>query len=92
MLVFEACRTGEYESALRSTQGFSSKDMDLIGTNRSIGFLAETAAFMAFLDGVIAQKSSQGVVRAMNKEMAEHETGHTTAPFVSTGLGDNPRR
>jgi hypothetical protein len=92
LLVFEACRTGEYEKALRSTQGFSSKDTDLIGTKRSIGFLAETAAFMAFLDGVIAQKASAGVVRDMNKQMAEHEAHYTTDPFVATGMGDNPRR
>ena len=92
LLVFEACRTGDYENTLRSTQGFSSKEMDLIGTSRSIGFMAETAAFMAFLDGVIAQKSSEGVVKDMNKQMREHEAHYSYDPFMATGMGDNPRR
>jgi hypothetical protein len=90
--VFEACRTGDYENTLRNTQGFSSKEMDLIGTSRSIGFMAETAAFMAFLDGVIAQKSSAGVVKDMNKQMRAHEQDYSYDPFMATGMDDNPRR
>jgi hypothetical protein len=92
LLVFEACRTGDYENTLRSTKGFSSKEMDLIGTSRSIGFMAETAAFMAFLDGVISQKSSEGVVKDMNKQMRAHEQNYSYDPFMATGMSDNPRR
>ena len=92
LLVFEACRTGDYENTLRKTEGFSSKEMDLIGTSRSIGFMAETAAFMAFLDGVIAQKSSEGVVKDMNKQMRAHEQNYSYDPFMATGMDDNPRR
>jgi hypothetical protein len=52
----------------------------------------ETAAFMAFLDGVIAQKSSEGVVKDMNKQMRAHEQNYSYDPFTATGMDDNPRR
>lgn len=92
VLVFEACRTGDYENTLRKTQGFDSKSMDLIGTRREIGFRGETAAFLGFLDGLMSQGSVEGVVKSMNKGMKEHEQGFTSDPFLATGAGDNPRR
>jgi hypothetical protein len=48
---------------------------------------------MAFLDGLVGQQSAEEVVKGMNQEMKEHESGYSGGgPFAGSGFGDNPSR
>lgn len=93
VLVFDGCRTRDYERSIRTTPGFDTRSADIIQTTRTVGFGAEAEAFMAFLDGLVGQQSAEEVVRGMNEQMAGHEQGHSgTPPFAGSGFGDNPSR
>jgi hypothetical protein len=92
VIVFDGCRTTDYDKSLRTTPGFDSKGADMIETNRETGFLGEAETFMAFVDGIIAQQSFANTLKGMNKAMRENESNYRGDPYVATGLGDNPNR
>jgi len=92
VMVFDGCRTQDYEQHIRSTPGFDTRSADMIETNRETGFYAEAEAFMAFLEAIVGQQSAEEVVHGMNREMRAHEEGYEGAPFKGTGFGDNPSR
>jgi hypothetical protein len=92
VLVFDGCRTQDYETSIRSTPGFDTRSADIIETTRETGFLAEAEAFMGFLDGILGRQSAEQVVQGMNQQMRESEEGFEGNPFRASGLGDNPRR
>ncbi len=90
VLVFDGCRSQDYEASIRKTPGFDTRGADIIGTRREVGFGAEAEAFMAFLDGLVGQHSAETIVKDMNQQMKENEAGYTSAPFAGDGLADNP--
>jgi hypothetical protein len=90
VLVFDGCRSQDYEASIRKTPGFDTRGADIIGTTREVGFGAEAEAFMAFLDGLVGQHSAEKIVKDMNQEMRKHEQGFAGAPFAGSGLSDNP--
>jgi len=92
VLVFDGCRTQDYEGAIRKTEGFDTKSADVIETRRTVGFGAEAEAFCAFLDGLVGQQSAEDVVKGMNEEMKGNEEGYAGAPYVGSGFGDNLSR
>jgi hypothetical protein len=92
VLVFDGCRTQDYEGAIRKTPGFDTKSADVIETRRTVGFGAEAEAFCAFLDGLVGQQSAEQVVKGMNEEMKGNEEGYAGAPYVGSGFGDNLSR
>ncbi|MGH3768747.1 MAG: hypothetical protein ACRDS0_15205 [Pseudonocardiaceae bacterium] len=92
VLVFDGCRTQDYETSIRATPGFSTRSTDIIGARREVGFGAEVEAFVAFLDGIVGQQSPEEVAKGMNEEMKSHEGGYSGAPFKGSGLEDNPSR
>ena len=93
VLVFDGCRTRDYQQSIRKTPGFDPRSTDIIDTTRTVGFNAEAEALMAFLDGLVGQQSAEEVVKGMNQEMKEHESGYSGGgPFAGSGFGDNPSR
>jgi hypothetical protein len=92
VLAFYGCSTNAYDSAMRSTSGFGTKEADLLLTNRVTRGGADVAAFMAFLDGFVNQGSAEKLLGSMNTAMRKHESGFAGDPWVFTGLKDNPGR
>jgi len=96
VLVFDGCRTSDYEKHIRSTGGFDTVSTDLIQTTRTVGFYAEAEAFTGFVDGIIKQYSAEDVIAGMNSMMRKYETkgrsAHEAKPFAGSGLSDNPGR
>jgi hypothetical protein len=96
VLVFDGCRTSDYEKHIRSTAGFDTSSTDIIETTRTVGFYAEAEAFTGFVDGIIKQYSAEDVIAGMNLMMRKYETKgkakHEAAPFAGSGFGDNPSR
>jgi hypothetical protein len=100
VLVFDGCRSQDYDRSLRGTGGFGTRDADIIETTRTIGFTkdiskperVEVQAFKTFLSGLMAQASGERIVKDMGAAMKEYESGFTGAPYTFSGLGDNPSR
>ncbi len=92
MLVFDGCSTNSYDTALRNTEGFGTREADVLVTNRTTSGGAEVPAFLAFLDGIAGQASAERMLGDMNATMRAGEARYTTDPWRFTGTGDNPRR
>jgi hypothetical protein len=96
VLVFDGCRTSDYEKHIRSTGGFDTFSTDVIQTTRTVGFYAEAEAFTGFVDGIIKQYSAEDVIAGMNLMMRTYETKghakHEAKPFAGSGFSDNPGR
>ena len=89
VMAFYGCSTNSYDKALRNTEGFSTKNADLLLTNRVTRGGADVAAFMAFLDSFVNQSSAEKMLSGVNTAMRKHENHFTGDPWVFTGLKDN---
>jgi hypothetical protein len=92
IVVFDGCRTRDYERSIRKTPGFDTRSTDIVHTTRAVGFNAEAEALMAFLDGLVGQFSGEQIVKDMNEQMKANESGYSGGPFAGSGFGDNPSR
>ena len=73
VVVFNGCRTQDYDRAMRATYGFGTRGADIVETNRTVRGGADVQGFVAMLDALVAQKSTEATTSAMNKEMRLHE-------------------
>ncbi len=92
VVAFYGCSTNSYDTALRNTEGFGTREADILVTNRTTSGGAEVSAFLAFLDGIAGQGSAERMLGSMNEAMRQNEGRYSTDPWRFTGLGDNPRR
>jgi hypothetical protein len=100
VLVFDGCRSQDYDPSLRATGGFGTREADIIETTRTIGFTrdiskperVEVQAFKTFLSDLMDQDSGERIVKDMGAQMKEYEGHYKGAPYVFSGLADNPLR
>jgi hypothetical protein len=98
VLVFDGCRSQDYDRSLRATSGFGTREADIIETTRTIGFTrdltkperVEVQAFKTFLGDLMDQDSGERIVKDMGAQMKDYEAGYKGAPYMFSGLGDNP--
>ena len=90
VLAFYGCSTNSYDKELRATEGFNTKQADILVTNRVTRGGADVAAFMSFLDGLVSQTSAEKMLGGVNKAMRENEHGFAGDPWQFTGTRDNP--
>ena len=93
VVAFYGCSTNSYDTALRNTEGFGTREADILVTNRTTSGGAEVAG----LPRVPRRHRRPGLGRA-DAQQHEHRrcapTRRTSAtdPWQFTGTGDNPRR
>jgi hypothetical protein len=92
VIAFYGCSTNSYDSALRDTNGFGTREADILVTNRLTRAGAEISAFLAFLDGIVNQGSAERMLGGLNAAMRADEARFAGNPWQFTGLRDNPRR
>lgn len=85
VMVFDGCRTQDYEKSIRSTPGYSTKTTDTITTNRTVSGDDDKATLAAFLDSILGQQSATQVAQGMNKAQKG-----TPSPFVQQGTKYDP--
>jgi hypothetical protein len=90
VLAFYGCSTNSYDKELRATEGYNTKQADILVTNRVTRGGADVAAFMSFLDGLVSQTSAEKMLGGVNKAMRENEHRFAGDPWQFTGTRDNP--
>jgi len=88
--VFDGCRTRDYETSIHGTAGQDTGSTDIIQTKRTVGFLAESATFAAFLDSIIGQHSAETVIKDMNDALKAKESHYSGAAFETSGQKYDP--
>jgi hypothetical protein len=90
VMVFDGCRTQDYDVSLRGTGGFGTRGADIIETTRTTGFKGEVSTFLSFLQGLMHQRSAEGIIRDMDAQMRLHEVGYEGGPYRFSGIADDP--
>lgn len=86
--VFDGCRTEDYVQSIRATPARAPRQVDVISTKTVTYFSDKAPVFEAFFEGLLAQQTADGIVRAMDaRNVTERK-----AESVVTGGGfeDNP--
>jgi hypothetical protein len=92
VVAFYGCSTNSYDTALRNTEGFGTREADILVTSRTTRAGAEISGFLAFLDGIAGQSSAERMLGGLNQAMRRDEAGFAGNPWQFTGIRDNPRR
>jgi hypothetical protein len=86
--VFDGCRTEDYVQSIRATPARTPRQVDVISTKAVTYFSDKVPVFEAFFEGLLAQSTADGLVRAMDaRNVTERKEGAVTAV---DGLSDNP--
>ena len=87
VLAFYGCSTNSYDKELRATEGFNTKQADILVTNRVTRGGADVAAFMSFLDGLVSQ--TLGREDAQRRQQGD---ARERAPASPATPGSSPAR
>lgn len=93
VIVFDGCRTRDYETSLRGTPGFGRETTHTITTTRSVLGDDDAATLAAFLDSVLGQQSAEQIVRDMDTSQGamRSEGINPRGTFRSRGTTYDPR-
>jgi hypothetical protein len=66
VVVFNGCRTRDYETSLRTTPGFTRESASLVETSRTVLGDDDARTLGAFLDSILRQQSAEQTLREMD--------------------------
>jgi hypothetical protein len=89
VIVFDGCRSEDYNTALRATPHFDTRSMDEFGSSHELVWGDEGGTLAAFLDAILQMQSAEEIARRLDDQQkslskAEHPAYH------AYGVGDNP--
>lgn len=91
LLVFDGCRTQDYERSIRGTAGFGTHSADVLATRRTVNWGDEVNTLASFLDSVLRQQSAETIVRGMDAQQGpENRGGRPGGAYRGSGMQDNP--
>lgn len=92
VLVFDGCRTSDYETSVRSTPGFDRRSTRTIETTRTVLGSDDAAVLGAFLDSILGRQSAEQIVQGMDAAQGNlrAEEGSTAGTFRGQGSSLEP--
>lgn len=84
-VVFDGCRSVDYEKQLRKTKGFDTKQADMFGSSVELNWGDEGKTLATFLDSIIQMQSAEQIATNMDKQQSVG-----TGSYHAYGIGDNP--
>jgi hypothetical protein len=87
VVVFDGCRSVDYNKSVRATPGYDSKQADIFGSTKSLNWGDEGKTLAAFLDSILQMQSAEQVAKNMDDEQsvgpnAYHVYGAEDNPVV----------
>lgn len=70
VMVFDGCRSVDYEKQLRKTKGFDKRSADMFGSSVELNWGDEGKTLAAFLDSLIAMQSAEQIAKNMDKQQS----------------------
>ena len=89
VIVFDGCRSEDYNTSIRATPHFDTQSMDEFGSSHELVWGDEGGTLAAFLDTILKMQSAEEIARRLDDQQkslpkAEHPAYH------AYGIGDNP--
>lgn len=85
VVVFDGCRSVDYERELRRTDGFDVKQSDMFGSSVELDWGDEGQTLAAFLDSILQMQSAEQIAANMDKQQSVG-----TGSYHAYGVNDNP--
>lgn len=85
VVVFDGCRSVDYEKQLRKTDGFDTKQSDMFGSSVELNWGDEGKTLAAFLDSIIQMQSAEQIATNMDNQQSVG-----TGSYHAYGVNDNP--
>jgi hypothetical protein len=85
VVVFDGCRSVDYENQLRKTAGFDAEQSDIFGSSVEVNWGDEGKTLSAFLDSIIQMQSAEQIATNMDNQQSVG-----TGSFHAYGVNDNP--
>jgi hypothetical protein len=85
ILVFDGCRSIDYETQLRRTAGFDTEQSDIFGSSVEVNWGDEGKTLSAFLDSLLQLQSAEQIAANMDNQQSVG-----TGSFHAYGVNDNP--
>jgi hypothetical protein len=85
VMVFDGCRSVDYEKQLRKTHGFDERSADMFGSSVELNWGDEGNTLAAFLDSIISLQSAEQVAKNMDKQQSVGP-----GAYHAYGVEDNP--
>jgi hypothetical protein len=86
VLIFDGCRSVDYNQALRATPGFNSRSADIFASTQELNWGDEGGTLEAFLDALLVMESAEQIARKMDEK--QNITRHPA--YNPYGTKDNP--
>jgi hypothetical protein len=93
VVVFDGCRTKDYEKSVRATPGFDVQSADVLATKRTLEWGDEGPTLAKFLNSIIKMQSAEEIVRNMDAEQHVKEGRQWVVKlgaYGAYGIEDNP--
>jgi hypothetical protein len=85
VVVFDGCRSVDYNKSIRSTPGHDSKSTDIFGSTKSLNWGDEGKTLAAFLESILAMQSAEEIAKNMDDEQSVGPNA-----YHAYGAEDNP--
>jgi len=85
VVVFDGCRSVDYEKQLRKTKGFDTKQSDMFGSSVELNWGDEGKTLATFLDSIIKMQSAEQIATNMDNQQSVG-----TGSYHAYGVADNP--
>jgi hypothetical protein len=85
VVVFDGCRSVDYEKSIRATPGLDEKSTDMLGSSRTLNWGDEGPTLVEFLDRIIKMQSAEEIVKNMD---AQQHGG--SGAYHGYGISENP--
>ncbi|HEY5943836.1 MAG TPA: hypothetical protein VIV40_00015 [Kofleriaceae bacterium] len=70
VMVFDGCRSVDYEKQLRKTKGFDKRSADMFGSSVELNWGDEGKTLATFLDSIISMQSAEQIAKNMDKQQS----------------------
>jgi hypothetical protein len=85
VLVFDGCRSVDYDKQLRETAGFDAGRADMFGSSVEVNWGDEGKTLSAFLDSILQMQSAEQIATNMDNQQSVG-----TGSYHAYGVNDNP--
>jgi hypothetical protein len=85
VLVFEGCRSVDYDQQLRATAGFDTEQADMFGSSVEVNWGDEGKTLSAFLDSLLQMQSAEQIATNMDNQQSVGP-----GSYHAYGIHDNP--
>lgn len=90
LMVFDGCRTQDYNTAIRGTPGMDAQGADVLNTKRTLNWGDEAKTLAVFLESVLGQQSADKIVKDMDAQQSSSDGSGVGNAYQGSGLEDNP--